>query len=458
MFRFLVIPVITLSIMYCTLWLFYRLSDWQGVDTEVITIGSPLDQELLLRSELMTQPGHVDKNMPLFYFSFLSRSLPSEVYAIPLVFRFNFKELCYQIKDPNLMSQYGSWLVDRLANFRKQGNNHSISAQELITLLSVSSKEALLNVSLSVSQPEALQWIDRLKAAADEERSSAVKGYQWVWNGKENIFHYQLSLLLGQSASNLDINGQPVYQSFSKALQWTLSYSIPGFLLALFLSMYFVITGHLRAINGGWMKFLRFISLALYSLPTFIICLLALVFLTSHRYGWVSTLFPFPTFYSEQVDHIGEIYLRYGDQLVLPILLFSIWPGIVLFRVFDEKLKTIHEDIGVNGYLMQMGMDKDKIRFKYLPRFLWVTGMATFSNLFVGLFGGSLILEMIFNLPGLGRWFYDAILSLDINTTLFLVVFFTMIHQIGHLISDMVISAIVFGPRLGFGRRKSREI
>ncbi len=448
MFRCLVIPIITLSIMYCTLWLFYRLSDWKGLDTEVITTGSAMDQQLLLRSELMVDKGQVDKNMPLFYFSLLSNALPDEVYSIPLVFRHNFEELCHQVKDPLLMGQYGSFLSDGLSRFKNHGSEHSLPAKELISLLSVSTIDDFSNIRSSISNNVALQWIDRLSLAGSKDGLKAGKGYRWLWHGRENIFNHQLNLLLGRSASNLDINGQPVYRVFVKSLQWTLSYTIPGFLLAVFLSMYLVITGHMTSVNGRMMRLARFMSLALYSLPTFIICLLALVFLTSHRYGWMSTLFPFPTFYSVEVKHLGEIYMKYGHQLVLPILLFSIWPGIVLFRVFDEKLKTIGEETGINGYLMQMGMNKNIIRFKYLPRFLWVTGMATFSNIFVGLFGGSLILEMIFNLPGLGRWFYDAILMLDINTTLFLVVFFTILHQVGHLISDMVISTVVYGSSI----------
>lgn len=425
--RIIMIPFITIGVMICTLWLFFRLAQNQGLDSEQVSIGGEWEKQQILDQYWIAQEQATNQNLPLFYFSILPTSVPTQIFDLPLGFRSSLVDLCKEVRNPAVMTEYFHWINSQYRDFRQSGIASDYTADMFIELLSVSSIDqwrecikdnrlaqdfngtTLLNVSPSVRS-----WTYRIK-----------------WLGNDNLFH--------QFWENL-LRDHTIYKVFYQSVQWTLAYTIPGIILSYLIAMTIVIIGHFSLKSDRFLRFFRQLSLIFYSLPTFVVGLLGLIFLTSHRFGWISYLFPFPAFYERSIHHLGEIYWYYGGQLILPMILFSIWPGIVFFRLFDEKIKRYLEDWEIHAYLEHWGMTKRKLYWKYIPSFLWVTSLATFSNILVGLFGGSLVLEVIFNIPGLGRVLYDAILAQNVDLTVFLILVFTIIFQLGHLIVDMAIA------------------
>jgi len=77
----------------------------------------------------------------------------------------------------------------------------------------------------------------------------------------------------------------------------------------------------------------------------------------------------------------------------------------------------------------------------------YITGSA---NMLAGLFSGSLILEIIFAYPGIGRLMYEAVMQQDINLVLANVMFISFLVLLGMLISD--ISLALVDPRIRYGK------
>ena len=80
----------------------------------------------------------------------------------------------------------------------------------------------------------------------------------------------------------------------------------------------------------------------------------------------------------------------------------------------------------------------------------YITGSA---NLLAGLFSGSLILEIIFAYPGIGRLMYEAVMQQDINLVLANTMFISFLVLLGMVISDITLALV--DPRIRYGREGS---
>lgn len=77
----------------------------------------------------------------------------------------------------------------------------------------------------------------------------------------------------------------------------------------------------------------------------------------------------------------------------------------------------------------------------------YITGSA---NLLASLFSGSLVLEIIFAYPGIGRLMYEAVLQQDINLVLANSMFISSLVLIGMVLSDILLAIV--DPRIRYGK------
>ena len=77
----------------------------------------------------------------------------------------------------------------------------------------------------------------------------------------------------------------------------------------------------------------------------------------------------------------------------------------------------------------------------------YITGSA---NLLASLFSGSLVLEIIFAYPGIGRLMYDAVMQQDVNLVLANNMFISALVLVGMAISDILLAVV--DPRIRYGK------
>ena len=81
----------------------------------------------------------------------------------------------------------------------------------------------------------------------------------------------------------------------------------------------------------------------------------------------------------------------------------------------------------------------------------YITGSA---NLLAGLFSGSIVLEIIFAYPGIGRLMYEAVLQEDINLVLANTMFLSFLVLAGMVISDIFLAFV--DPRIRYAGGNDR--
>lgn len=77
----------------------------------------------------------------------------------------------------------------------------------------------------------------------------------------------------------------------------------------------------------------------------------------------------------------------------------------------------------------------------------YITGSA---NLLAGLFSGSLILEKIFDYPGIGLLMFDAVMKQEINLLMSNVMFISFLVLFGMMVSDILLAVV--DPRIRYGK------
>src|SRR5690625_3697407 len=102
------------------------------------------------------------------------------------------------------------------------------------------------------------------------------------------------------------------------------------------------------------------------------------------------------------------------------MLLFMLRPMILFFRVFREKIDEVIAVTPVPEYLVHIGMAPQRYRISYLGRYLMVTAWSVLPGMFLAVLSGPLIIEYIFNMPGLGRYCYDTLAEYDVALSVYL--------------------------------------
>jgi microcin C transport system permease protein len=220
-------------------------------------------------------------------------------------------------------------------------------------------------------------------------------------------------------------------------------------LISLFLSYLICIPlGMLKAIkNGSKFDYITsFIIFAMYSIPGFMLGILLIVFFAGGQYfDW----FPVGELYSDEYDTLsfmGQILDRV-HHFILPLISYMIGSFTILTMLqknslLEEIKKDYVRTARAKGVSEKMIYLKHALRNALIPI---VTGIGGFLTIF---FAGSLLIETIFQLDGMGLLSYQAILERDYNVIMGLVFIQSLLMLVGNLLSD--IAYVFVDPRIDF--------
>ncbi len=272
------------------------------------------------------------------------------------------------------------------------------------------------------------------------------------WYGFNNQYHNWLTrFVLGDFGISYH-NGQPVGVIIWEALKRTLLLNISAVVLAFLIS----IPVGVRAATHKNSKFDRYSMLLLfilYSLPTFWIGTLLLVFFTTPEYGmdWFPTL----GLKSDSISSEASFWKRIIDtahHMVLPVFCLTYTSIAFISR---QMRKSMDEELGKPYVVLALakGLSLSKVVRKHAFRNALFPIITMIASIVPFLFAGSFIVEYIFNINGLGLVTIKAIRANDwptVNATLMLSAVFTIL---GFFIADLLYKAV--DPRVTFSEKKS---
>jgi len=187
------------------------------------------------------------------------------------------------------------------------------------------------------------------------------------------------------------------------------------------------------------------------SIPTFLIAIvLVVLFAGGSFWQW----FPLRGLTSSNFDELslfGQIK-DYFWHITLPVLAMTIGSFTTLALLTKNSfLDEIKKQYVVTA--RAKGAPERRVLYGHIFRNAMLIVVAGFPGLFISVFfAGSLIIETIFSLDGLGRMGFDAVVQRDYPIMFATMYFFTLIGLVVKIISDLTF--VWIDPRIDFESRR----
>jgi peptide/nickel transport system permease protein len=301
--------------------------------------------------------------------------------------------------------------------------------------------------------------------APEEEKANVVRGWsRWYdahrtrfehgFGEKVRIFFLETRFArYWRNFVHLDfgvslVTREPVLATLVSKLKYSLALSVGSLILAYAISIPLGVYSAVRK-DTKMDQVLTLVLFVLYSMPSFFVATLLLYFFSQGSDFSTLRLFPTGGWASADAEDLTTIgKLRdIAWHLVLPMFCLTYGSLAALSRYMRAGLlDVIRADYirtaRAKGLSERMVIGKHALRNGLLPILTLLAGLLP------AILGGSVIVEYIFGIPGMGLWVVEAIYQRDYNVILVVELFSTLLVLVGLLITDL--SYALVDPRIRY--------
>lgn len=280
---------------------------------------------------------------------------------------------------------------------------------------------------------------------------------------RDNVFKQYGRWLSNMAHGDLGYSpsaNMPVARAIKEYLPATIQLAFITILLVVFFGVWF---GSASAVHKDkWQDIIaRFISVGGFSLPIFVLGLLLLM-LFYGKLGWFA-----PGGYSVQTDMVihsplfktytgfllidsllngnGRVFWDVLSHLVLPAMTLCIGSFALMVRVMrSSMLEELNKEYVRTA--RAKGLSEFQVIYKHAGKNAIIPVITLASIQFIRLLGGTVIVETIFDYPGIGRFGVIAAQQLDIAGILGFSLMVAVLFVLGNLLSDILYTAV--DPRI----------
>ncbi len=242
---------------------------------------------------------------------------------------------------------------------------------------------------------------------------------------------------------------RPVINKIAERLPVTLSLNIISIILVYTIA---IPLGVISAVRQGSFsdRLVTLCLFALYSIPNFWLAMVLIYFLGGGDfwdvfpvYGIISPGAEFYPFYKIAINFLWHI--------TLPVICLTYAEFAYLSRYQKGSLlEVLREDFVRTA--RAKGLSESRVILKHAVRNSLIPIVTLIASILPAMIGGSVIIESIFSIPGIGQLGFESILSRDYPVIMAIATITAFLTLIGILLSDIVY--VFVDPRISFeGRR-----
>ena len=255
--------------------------------------------------------------------------------------------------------------------------------------------------------------VDNLRERLGLNDPVHVQFVKWVWDFARGD--------LGHSFAT----NRPVWGELKRQFPITLQLAV---LTAIVVTVIAIPIGIIAAVKqDGWLDYiLRTFAIVGLAMPSFFVGLLVILGLSVYV-GWL----PPVGFTSRWQDPVTSV-----QQLLLPAVALGFSSNGLLLRITrTQLLEVLREDYvrtaRAKGLTERVVIMKHAVRNALLP-------VVTVGGTQIGfLFSGTIVIETLFNLPGLGRGLINALNTRDLPVIQIYIMYFALVALVANLIVDL---------------------
>lgn len=187
-----------------------------------------------------------------------------------------------------------------------------------------------------------------------------------------------------------------------------------------------------------------------YAIPSFLFAILLIIFFAGGRY---LDLFPLRGLVSDNFEDLNlfQQALDYLWHITLPVfsMVISGFAGLTMLTK-NSFLDEINKNYVITA--KSKGLEERRVLYGHVFRNAMLIVIAGFPSAFISIFfTGSLLIEVIFSLDGLGLLGFEATINRDYPVIFGTLFFFTLLGLIMKIISDILY--VLVDPRIDFNKR-----
>jgi peptide/nickel transport system permease protein len=269
------------------------------------------------------------------------------------------------------------------------------------------------------------EWLDQLNAVYNLNVSIIPGFFGWLGNAVRGEFgeswHY----------------GIPVTQKFSQVIWYSIIINIITLLVEVFIAIPLGILAARKQYSKTDYGITVFALMGI-SLPTFFLATI-LKYVFAIKLGWFDLYGLTGRFFSSMSP--GERILDVGYHMILPIITLTMLSiGGLMRYTRTNMLEVLSSDYIRTA--RAKGLSENVVINKHAFQNTLIPLVSYMSYLLPALFGGSLITETLFQIPGIGYVSYQAITRGDIPFAMFYATFLIILTQVSLLIADIMYAVV----------------
>lgn len=280
-----------------------------------------------------------------------------------------------------------------------------------------------------------------------------------LWYGTSNQYHRWLfgvnEVARGAIRGDFGISyrdGQRISDRLIRPIKWSLSISLIAVIIAFSLSIPIGLLAGKKP-NSWFDKISSTTVFALYALPGFFVATLLLVFFANPDFfDWLpSSGIKDPEIFSENWS-FGQRLMHYLPYVILPIISLSY----ASFAFISRQVRSGVIEAYKSDYVRTAkakGISENAILYKHILPNILFPQITLFGQILPLLLGGSIIIESIFSIPGMGLEIYESVVSQDYPMIVAIFTLMGLMTMLGYLISDVLYA--VADPRVNYSNRQA---
>ncbi|MBC6415148.1 MAG: ABC transporter permease subunit [Bdellovibrionales bacterium] len=273
--------------------------------------------------------------------------------------------------------------------------------------------------------------VDNLKKQYGFDKPLPVQYAIWLKNAI--TFNFGYSFIYDEPVTDLILERIPI------SLQFGVISFILTYLVCIFLGVKMAVNK-----NSNFDLSASVILVILYSIPPLMLGILLKVFMAGQ---W--NLFPIGDLYSDmyfEKNTWGRLIERI-HHFILPMLCYMVGSFTVLTQFMKNNfLEELSKDYVRTA--QAKGLPKKAVYYKHVLRNALVPIATSFGSIFGIFLAGSLIIEKIFNIQGIGLLAFNSAVARDYNVIMALIFIQSLIFILGRIVSDL--AYILIDPRIDF--------
>jgi len=233
--------------------------------------------------------------------------------------------------------------------------------------------------------------------------------------------------------------GVGAFQVLMQNMPTTMRLNIFAFIISMPLGFLLGIVAALRK-NKPTDHIISFLVVIFISVPSFVLVTL-LMYFAGYKWGWFPIQYP--------PSNVNTLQLLRG--MAIPVLALAFGPIAGLTRYTRAELT----EVLTSEFLLlarTKGLNKRQSVLRHALRNSMVPLIGIVIGNLVGIIGGSIVIEQIYGVVGVGQIFLIALQTFDYNVIMVTMAFYTSIGLMATLLVDL--SYGIVDPRIRMGARK----